>query len=645
MEIEMSADSRYQKIIRIIIIFVSLYAVALHVAEFTFYTMPSIKFFAYHVMVALVLIFLWFPIERNRNDAESKALFVFRALDWILIILSIVSSLYVIINYDSYINDMQNSVVSNDMIYFFGLVLTILILEATRRTLGKALPIIALVAIAYALLAHLIPGIFGNRQLSLRRIVFALFSDRGIYGTPTGTCANNVFLFLMFASFLNASGADKIFQDFALAIAGGRRGGPAKMAVIGSCLFGTISGSCVANVVSTGAFTIPLMKRSGYSAATAGAVESVASTGGQIMPPVMGAAAFVMSDIAGIPYAAICAGAIIPALMYYVCLFKMVDLEAVKYQIQGIKKEEIPDLRISLKRSLKLFIPVIILLVLLLGFGQTPMVAAICATLAIILCGILSPVERMKGSAVIDGCVKSGKSLCSVMSACATAGIVVGIFSLTGLGLKFSNLILQLGGSSVIISLILSMFVCIILGMGLPTTAAYIVCATVVAPALTSLGIPLFATHLFLLFFSSLSAITPPVAVASYAAAGIAKENPLKVGWTSFKLGITGFILPFAFVYNPEYLSFGVNLVTLLTLACGIVTSYSLAIAVQGYVEKKISVFFRIIYFVIGIAVVMPYKKFSLVLVIVFSVLYFAQKKIADKARPKESENSGLENS
>ena len=623
----MSAESTYQKITRIILIFVSLYAVALHIAEFTFYTMPSIKFYAYHVMVALVLIFLWFPLGRNRELSSTKTRLLFRAIDWLLIVLSIASSLYVIINYDSYINDMQNSVISNDMIYLFGLILTLLILESARRTLGKALPIIALLAILYALLAHLIPGLFGNRQLSLKRIVFALFSDRGIYGTPTGTCANNVFLFLMFASFLNASGADKIFQNFAIAIAGGRRGGPAKMAVIGSCLFGTISGSCVANVVSTGAFTIPLMKRNGYSSATAGAVESIASTGGQIMPPVMGAAAFVMSDIAGIPYSVICAGAIIPAIMYYVCLFKMVDLEAVKYQLQGIQKEEIPDLRDSLKRSLKLFIPVIILLVLLLGFGQTPMVAAICSTISIIICGLLDPFERMKGSAIIDGCVKSGKSLCSVMSACATAGIVVGIFSLTGLGLKFSNLIVQLGGSSVIISLILSMFVCIILGMGLPTTAAYIVCATVVAPALTSLNIPVFAAHLFLLFFASLSAITPPVAVASYAAAGIAKENPLKVGWVSFKLGITGFILPFAFVYNPEYLSLGFNFVTLLTLACGIVTSYSLAIAVQGYVEEKISVPFRIAYLAIGIAVVMPYKKLSLALVALFAVLYFVQKK------------------
>ncbi len=617
----------YQKINRIIILFVSLYAVALHVAEFTFYTMPSIQFYAHHVMVALVLIFLYFPLENSLKVTSGRARIFTRSLDWIAVVLSVVTSLYVIVNYDSYVNDMQNSIVSNDVIYVFGIIITLLILEAARRTLGKSLPIIASVAIIYALTAHLIPGLFGNRHLSLRRVVYALFSDRGIYGTPTGTCANNVFLFLMFASFLNASGADRIFQNFAIALAGGKRGGPAKMAVIGSCFFGTISGSCVANVVSTGSFTIPLMKRNGYSSATAGAVEAIASTGGQIMPPVMGAAAFVMSDIAGIPYAVICAGAIIPAIMYYVCLFKMVDLEAVRYQIEGIRKEDIPDLKDSIARSLKLFIPVAVLLVLLLVFNQTPMTAAICSTAAIIVCGFLDPHERMTGKNVLDGCVKSGKALCSVMSACASAGIVVGIFSLTGLGLKFSNLIVQLGGTSVLISLILSMLVCALLGMGLPTTAAYIVCATVVAPALTSLGIPVFSAHLFLLFFASLSAITPPVAVASYAAAGIARENPLKVGWTSFKLGITGFILPFAFVYNQEYLSFGLRLETLLTLLCGIVTSYSLAIAVQGYVEDKISLPMRIVYLLIGIAVILPFRRLSAVLVLIFAILYIVQKK------------------
>ncbi len=628
----MKTEGLYQKFVRYVILLVSLYTIAFHIGQFTFARMPSIKFYALHVMVAIVLIFLYYPLDRKRPEASKAVHTICHIVDWAIIILGVVASLYVILNFDAYVDDMQNSVMTNKMIYFFGIVLVLIILESARRTLGLALPIIALVAIGYALIAHRIPGLFGNRQLTFKRIIFALFSDRGIYGTPTATCANNVFLFLMFAAFLNASGADKIFQDFAIAITGRKRGGPAKMAVVGSALFGTISGSCVANVVSTGSFTIPLMKRNGYRSAVAGAVESVASTGGQIMPPIMGAAAFVMSDITGISYATICLGAIIPALMYYICLFKMIDLEAVKYDIKGLDESMIPDLKESLKRSLKLFIPIAVLLVLLIGLKKSPMVSAIWSTLAVIICGFLDPKERMTVKDLSEGCVKSGKSLCSVLSACATAGIVVGVFSLTGVGLKFSNLIVRMGGSSLAVSLVLSMLVCIILGMGLPTTAAYIVCATVIAPALTTLGLPVFAAHLFLLFFASLSAITPPVAVASYAAAGIAKENPMKVGWTSFMLGITGFILPFAFAYNYDYLHFAFDLTTLITLLSGITVSLSLAIGIQGYIEKKISLPMRALFIALAVVAITPYKVPSAIAVAIFFALYFLAKRQAKVA-------------
>ena len=627
----MEKESLYQRFVKIVIALVSLYTVALHVGQFTIAIMPSIKFYAVHVMVAIVLIFLYYPLDKNKPDASKTYHIVCRISYWAIIILGVVASMYVILNYDAYVDDMQNSVMTNNWIFFFGIVLVLIILESSRRTLGMALPIIAIVAIIYALNVHRIPVLFGSRQLSFRRIVFALFSDRGIYGTPTGTCANNVFLFLMFAAFLNASGADKIFQDFAIALAGKKRGGPAKMAIIGSALFGTISGSCVANVVSTGSFTIPLMKRNGYRAATAGAVESVASTGGQIMPPVMGAAAFVMSDIAGIPYATICIGAIIPAVMYYLTLFKMVDLEAARDGIKGLDESEIPPLKESAKKSLKLFIPIAVLLFLLLGLKKSPMVSAIWSTLAIIVCGFLDKNDRMKPKDLLTGCTKSGQSLCSVLSACATAGIVVGIFALTGVGLKFSNLIVKMGGNSLIISLILSMIVCAILGMGLPTTAAYIVCATVIAPALTQLGLPLFSAHLFLLFFASLSAITPPVAVASYAAAGIAKENPMKVGWVSFKLGITGFILPFAFAFNYNYLQINFDFTTLVTILSGITVSLALAIGIQGCVEKKISWPMRIVYLAIAAVAITPAIVPSLIAIALFVVLYATAKIQAKK--------------
>ena len=554
-----------------------------------------------------------------------------RVVDWVLIALTAVVSFYVIFNFETYTTTMQNNMMTKEL-YVFGIIITLLVLEAGRRMLGNVLPIIAIVAIIYALTGDKIPGLFGHRGYSMQRVVLAIFSDRGVYGTPIGTSATNVYLFLLFAAFLSVSGADIIFQNIAIAAAGRKRGGPAKMAVIASAFFGTISGSCVANVVSTGAFTIPLMKRNGYPKKFAGAVEAVASTGGQIMPPIMGAAAFVLSDVAGVPYAEVCIAAILPALMYYICLVKMVDLEAVKHNLAGLSEDEVPNLKESLARGMKLFIPVGVLLFMMLGMKTTPMKAAIFATAAILVTGVLDSKDRMTVKGVVDGAVAAGKSLCSVVAACSTAGIVVAVFSLTGLGLKFSNFIVQLGSNSLIPSLILAMLVCAILGMGLPTTAAYIVCATAIAPALTGLGLPILAAHLFLLYFASISAITPPVAVASYAAAGIAEENPMKVGLQAVKLGITGFILPFAFALNPDYITFGWNLQTLLTWISGMVVCYSLAIMLQGYVESRITVLERLAYLAVIVLAITPYMVNSLIGFVLFAALYGFRKWQAKRA-------------
>ena len=592
--------------------------------------MPSILFYAWHLLIGLVLIFLYKPLGGSKELSPGMRTLC-RAVDWILIALTAVVSFYVIFNFETYTTTMQNNMMTKEL-YVFGIIITLLVLEAGRRMLGNVLPIIAIVAIIYALTGDKIPGLFGHRGYSMQRVVLAIFSDRGVYGTPIGTSATNVYLFLLFAAFLSVSGADIIFQNIAIAAAGRKRGGPAKMAVIASAFFGTISGSCVANVVSTGAFTIPLMKRNGYPKKFAGAVEAVASTGGQIMPPIMGAAAFVLSDVAGVPYAEVCIAAILPALMYYICLVKMVDLEAVKHNLAGLSEDEVPNLKESLARGMKLFIPVGVLLFMMLGLKTTPMKAAIFATAAILVTGVLDSKDRMTVKGVVNGAVAAGKSLCSVVAACSTAGIVVAVFSLTGLGLKFSNFIVQLGSNSLIPSLILAMLVCAILGMGLPTTAAYIVCATAIAPALTGLGLPILAAHLFLMYFASISAITPPVAVASYAAAGIAEENPMKVGLQAVKLGITGFILPFAFALNPDYITFGWNLQTLLTWISGMVVCYSLAIMLQGYVESRITVLERLAYLAVIVLAITPYMLNSLIGFVLFAALYGFRKWQAKRA-------------
>lgn len=620
----------YQKVVTAVCMLVSLFAVIIHVGNHTTFTMPSILFYAWHLLIGLVLIFLYKPLGGSKELSPGMRTLC-RAVDWILIALTAVVSFYVIFNFETYTTTMQNNMMTKEL-YVFGIIITLLVLEAGRRMLGNVLPIIAIVAIIYALTGDKIPGLFGHRGYSMQRVVLAIFSDRGVYGTPIGTSATNVYLFLLFAAFLSVSGADIIFQNIAIAAAGRKRGGPAKMAVIASAFFGTISGSCVANVVSTGAFTIPLMKRNGYPKKFAGAVEAVASTGGQIMPPIMGAAAFVLSDVAGVPYAEVCIAAILPALMYYICLVKMVDLEAVKHNLAGLSEDEVPNLKESLARGMKLFIPVGVLLFMMLGLKTTPMKAAIFATAAILVTGVLDSKDRMTLKGVVNGAVAAGKSLCSVVAACSTAGIVVAVFSLTGLGLKFSNFIVQLGSNSLIPSLILAMLVCAILGMGLPTTAAYIVCATAIAPALTGLGLPILAAHLFLMYFASISAITPPVAVASYAAAGIAEENPMKVGLQAVKLGITGFILPFAFALNPDYITFGWNLQTLLTWISGMVVCYSLAIMLQGYVESRITVLERLAYLAVIVLAITPYMLNSLIGFVLFAALYGFRKWQAKRA-------------
>ena len=621
----------YEKIVKWIIIAISLFAVFIHVGNYTIFTLPSIMFYAWHLMIGMVLIFLYYPLGRKRENKSKGFIIACRIIDWVMIALALLIGFYVVLNFDAYSQMMQNNQLTQEM-FVLGIIVTLLTLESGRRVLGNVLPIIAIIAILYAYFGDKIPGLFGHRGYNAQRITLSIFSDRGVYGTPIGTSATNVYLFLLFAAYLAVSGADQIFQDIAIAAAGRKRGGPAKMAVIASAFFGTISGSCVANVVSTGAFTIPLMKKNGYRAKFAVAVEAVASTGGQIMPPIMGAAAFVMADITGISYAEICIAAVLPAVMYYVCLFKMVDLESVRFDLKGLPEDQIPDLKQSLARGMKLFVPVAVLLIMMIGLKTTPMKAAIWSIAAILVLGFLDKKDRMTIKGVVDGAVAAAKSLCAVVGACATAGIVVSVFSLTGLGLKFSNFIVQLGNNALIPSLILSMLVCAVLGMGLPTTAAYIVCATAIAPALTGLGVPVLAANLFLLYFASLSAITPPVAVASYAAAGIAEENPVKLGLTAVKIGITGFILPFAFALNPDYITFHFDIQTLMTWLSGLVVAYSLAIAFQGYVEKKITLVERAVYLGIICLVIVPNFWSSLTGIVLFAAFYGYRQWEAKKA-------------
>jgi TRAP transporter 4TM/12TM fusion protein len=590
----------------------------LHIGQFTFTPMESVKFFSWHVMLGLTLTFLYKPFKPGGHPA-------WRLVDSGLIVLSLLVGCSVIFNYDAYALMMQ----SNQQTPYFramGIIAAILALEAGRRTLGLALPIIAVITVIYAMAGGNLPGILAHRGYRLSRVAATIFSDQGIFGTPVAVSASNIYLFLLFAGLLSVSGADVIFQNIAIALTGKKRGGPAKMAVVASCLFGSISGSAVANVMSTGTFTIPLMKRQGYEKRFAGAVEAVASTGGQIMPPIMGAAAFILSDITGTPYGVFCVAALLPALMYYTTLFKMVDLESVKHGLKGLPGEDLPDLKETLRRSFKLFFPLAVLLVFLLVFKATPMNSVIFAGAALIVCGFFSKEKRLSPMGVLKGFEDAAKNLPQVIAACACSGIVTGMFALTGLGLKFSNFLIQIGSFNILISLILAMFICVILGMGLPATAAYIICATAIAPALIKIGIPVLAAHLFLFYFSCISAITPPVAVASYAASGIAGENAFKIGLTAVKLGAAGFVLPFTFVLNPDYLHLGFDVLTLFTWISAFVVCYSAAVIIQGWTEQRITVIERILFCAVIVTSIQSSFIISAVGWLLFVALYWGMR-------------------
>ena len=609
----------YNKVKKYLLIAISVFTGLLHIGQFTFFPMESIRFFAWHLMLGCIIIFLYYPTSK-KNPLK------FLAVDLLFIAATLTVGLYVtVFSFDEFLILVQTNR-TNPLLLVFGVIQIIVVLESARRVLGLILPIIAVTTIMYALYGANLPGLLGHRGYSFERVVITIFSDQGVFGVPIGVSATNVFLFLLFAGSLRAVGADVTFQNLAIALTGKKRGGPAKMSVVGSAFFGTISGSAVANAVSTGPFTIPLMKRQNYTPRFAGAVEAVASTYGQIVPPIMGAAAFVMADITGIPYSRIIIAALLPSLMCFVALFKIVDLESVKHNLQGIPKDQLPNLRETMRGSFKFFIPIAVLLYLLLIELWTPMMAAIYALGAMAICGFLDRHNRLNLDRIIFAFVEGCKSLPQVVSACACAGIVVAMLALTGLGLQFSNFIIGFAETGVLLSLFLAMAVCIILGMGLPTTAAYIICAITLGPAMVGVGIPLLAAHLFLLYFASLSAMTPPVAVACFATASIAGEDGLKVSLTAVKLGIAGFILPFAFALNQDFLYFAFNLTTLVTWISAFVVSISLAVLVQGYIEDKISIPERALYLVAAILAIQSGLLISAAGWVLFGILYFGRK-------------------
>lgn len=455
-----------------------------------------------------------------------------------------------------------------------------LILELTRRVAGLALVIISAVFLAYVFTGQHLPGFLNSPVISWQRFFSQVYTDAGILGPTTAVSSTYIILFIIFAAFLSASKVGDYFINFAFAAAGRSRGGPAKVSIFASGLMGMINGTSAGNVVATGSLTIPLMKRVGYKPTTAGAVEAAASTGGQIMPPIMGAGAFIMAEVTGIPYTEIAMAAIIPAILYFVSIFFMVDFEAAKLGMRGMRADELPKLN-KLLRQVYLFFPIIILIAALF-MGYSVIRAGTLATLSAAVVSWLTP-YRMGFRAIGKAFELAGAMAIQIIIVCACAGIIVGVIALTGVGARFSSLLLGIAGASELAALFFAMLISILLGMGMPTTAAYAVAASVVAPGLTNLGIPPLTAHFFVFYFAVVSSITPPVALASYAAAGISGANPMATSVASFKIGITAFVVPFMFFYNSALLMDGTWPEIIRAGMTAVVGVFLLSAAVQGW--------------------------------------------------------------
>ena len=496
-----------------------------------------------HLAFALVLAFLVMPGWSGQGKRVGVT-------DLILLLVAAGAALYPSLNLEYiqgrmyYVDDPTTA----DIIAACALVLVVL--EATRRATGLALPITAIVFLVYGMT-------LGGQSLGM--MVDQLFlTTEGIFGIPIYVSATYVMLFILFGAFVERSGAGQLFMDFALALAGHTSGGPAKVAVITSSLFGTVSGSAVANVMTTGTFTIPLMMRTGYRPAFAGAVEAVASTGGQLMPPIMGAAAFVMAEFLGVSYLTVAGYALIPAILYYLAVFMAVHFEAKRTGLVGLPKPDLPRLGEVLRERGHLFLPLVVIVAVLLS-GRSAAFAALAGILSVIPTTWLRKSTRGTFTlpVIIEALESGARNTLVVALACACAGIVIGTITLTGLGLSFTGIVLALSQNSLVLALILTMLAGILLGMGLPTTPAYIVQVALLVPALVKLGVAVEAAHLFVLYFAVLSAITPPVAMAVYAANGISRATLMETSWSAVKMGLTGYLIPFLFVYAPSLLLTG----------------------------------------------------------------------------------------
>lgn len=535
----------------------------------------------------------------------------FHWLDVGLAILAMVPPVYILVNYQQLILRAGTVTPLDTVIGTLGIVMVI---EAARRIVGLPIVIVVLCFLGFGFFGPYMPGPLAHRGLSLQQMVGHLFfTTEGVFGIPLGVSSTFIFLFILFGAFLEKTGLGKFFIDIANAIAGWASGGPAKVAVLSSALQGTISGSSVANVVGSGSFTIPMMKKLGYHKNFAGAVEAAASTGGQLMPPIMGAAAFLMAEFVGIPYMEVVKAAVVPAILYFLGVFLGVHFEAKKHHLEGTPRSELPPWGKIMKEEGHLAIP-LIAIIGLLASGYTPMKAALAGIFISIATAMLRKNTRMSFYDIVDGLIKGARGALGVLVACAAAGMIIGVVTKTGVGLKLASALVTVAAGNFMLLLFCTMLTSLILGMGVPTTANYVITSTIAAPALIQLGVPTLAAHMFVFYFGIIADITPPVALAAYAGSAISGGDPLKTGVNASKLGIAAFIIPYVFVLSPQLLGIGATFTSvLMTTTTAIIGMIGISGAMIGQFYTRANVFERLILAAGGLCLIDPHGLTDLI--------------------------------
>jgi TRAP transporter 4TM/12TM fusion protein len=575
----------------------------IHIWYNSFGLIDVVKKNSFHITLLMGLGFLYYPATAKSPQEKPSW------MDWILFSLSIVVCIYFALAYDRLAASVFQPTFTD---YVYGVLFMILTVEASRRFVGLPITILSVFFLFYAYFGPYFPGVFAHKGFTVQRIIIRMtMTDEGILGIALMVSSSYIFMFILFSSFLKVTKAAGFFNDIAFAIAGTTRGGPAKIAIVASCLTGTISGSSQANVVTTGTFTIPLMKSIGYKPHFAAAVEAVASTGGTYMPPIMGAAAFIMSSFLGISYTTIMLAGFVPALLYYYNIFVMVDLRAKELGLLGLPRERLPKLRKVLLDGGHLLIPLVLIIISLL-VGYSPLSAAFTGIISVVIVAALRKHTRLALKDFIEALQEGAVGAIEIAVICGIVGFIIGSVTMTGIGNVIGQYVVSISGENLAITLIFCMITAFILGMGLPGPACYIVTVTIVAPSIILLGINNMAAHFFVFYFGMLSGVIPPVALTSYTAAAIAKAAPTKVALTGFGLASAGIILPYSFIYNPEILLINFEMMKFLyTIVAMLMALFCSAVAIIGLLKVKLLFMERVIFAVATILLISPETRIA----------------------------------